>query len=94
MINEEMARRFWPGDDPVGKRLKYGLDPSAKAMENLIGVVADMRRQRLDEPAIPYMFQPGVSRRWISLSARSAIPRRYAMQSAAQLHELDPSAPA
>ena len=26
----------------------------------MVGVVADMRRQRLDEPAIPYMFQPGV----------------------------------
>jgi putative ABC transport system permease protein len=61
VINEEMARRFWPGQDPVGKRLKYGLDPGAKGpWKTVVGVVADMRRQRLDEPAIPYMFQPGV----------------------------------
>jgi predicted permease len=61
VINEEMARRFWPGQDPIGKRLKYGLDPGANMpWKTVVGVVMDMRRQRLDEPAIPYMFQPGV----------------------------------
>jgi predicted permease len=63
VINQEMARRFWPGQDPVGKRLKYGLDPNSKSpWKTVVGVVADMRRQRLDEPAIPYMFQPGINR--------------------------------
>jgi predicted permease len=63
VINEEMARRFWPGQDPLGKRLKYGLDPAANIpWKTVVGVVTDMRRQRLDEPAIPYMFQPGITR--------------------------------
>jgi putative ABC transport system permease protein len=63
VINEEMARRYWPGQDPVGKRFKYGLDPGSKApWKTVVGIVADMRRQRLDEPAIPYMFQPGINR--------------------------------
>jgi predicted permease len=61
VINEEMARRYWPGQDPVGKKLKYGLDPGAKnPWKTVVGVVADMRRQRLDEAAIPYMFMPGI----------------------------------
>jgi predicted permease len=61
VINEEMARRYWPGEDPIGRRFKYGLDPnSAQPWKTVAGVVADMRRQRLDEPAIPYMFRPGV----------------------------------
>ena len=60
VINEEMARRYWQGEDPVGKRFKYGLDPGSKdPWKTVVGVVADMRRQRLDEPAIPCMFQPG-----------------------------------
>ena len=61
VINEEMARRFWPGQDPLGKRFKHGLDPGGdQPWKTVVGVVADMRRQRLDEPAIPCMFQPGV----------------------------------
>ncbi len=94
VINEEMARRFWPGDDPVGKRLKYGLDPSAnQPWKTVIGVVADMRRQRLDEPAIPYMFQPGVQPQ-MDIAVRAAgdpLALRDAIR--AQLQALDPSAP-
>ena len=72
VINEEMARRYWPGQDPLGKRLKYGLDPGAKSpWKTVVGVVADMRRQRLDEPAIPYMFMPGFNRQ-MDLAVRTA----------------------
>ena len=61
VINEEMARRFWPGEDPIGRRFKYGLDPGAgMPWKTVVGIVADMRRQRLDEAAIPYMFRPGI----------------------------------
>jgi putative ABC transport system permease protein len=61
VINEEMAQRFWPGEDPVGKRFKHGLDPGPDTpWKTVVGVVADMRRQRLDEPVIPCMFQPGI----------------------------------
>jgi putative ABC transport system permease protein len=94
VINEEMARRFWPGDDPIGKRLKYGLDPAAnQPWKTVVGVVADMRRQRLDEPAIPYMFQPGVQPQ-MDIAVRAAgDPALLRDAIRAQLHELDPSAP-
>ena len=90
-----MARRFWPGEDPVGKRFKYGLDPSANMpWTTVVGVVADMRRQRLDEAPIPYMFQAGRrSRRWTSLSARAAIPTRSGARFAREMEALDPAAP-
>jgi len=94
VINEEMARRFWPGDDPIGKRLKYGLDPSAnQPWKTVIGVVADMRRQRLDEPAIPYMFQPGVQSQMDIAVRAVGDPALLRDAIRAQLHELDPSAP-
>jgi putative ABC transport system permease protein len=76
VIDEEMARRFWLDQDPIGRRLKYGLDPGANMpWKTVVGIVADMRRQRLDGPAIPYMFRPGVIPRWTSSSARQAILR-------------------
>ena len=94
VINEEMARRFWPGQDPVGRRLKYGLDPASKnPWKTVVGVVADMRRQRLDEPAIPYMFQPGfISQMDIAIrTAGDPTLLRDAIR--AEMRALDPLAP-
>lgn len=94
VINEEMARRFWPGQDPVGKRLKYGLDPSApNPWKTVVGVVADMRRQRLDEPAIPYMFQPGYHRQMDIAVRTLADPATARDAIRAEMRALDPSVP-
>jgi putative ABC transport system permease protein len=94
VINEEMGRRFWPGQDPLGKRLKYGLDPGAKMpWKTVVGVVADMRRQRLDEPAIPYMFQPGVASQ-MDIAVRTAgDPDRLRDAIRAEMRALDPTVP-
>jgi len=94
VINQEMARRFWPGEDPIGKRLKYGVDPRANnPWITVVGVVADMRRQRLDEAAIPYMFQAGVIGQ-MDLAVRTAgdpEPLRNAIR--AEMRALDPGVP-
>jgi putative ABC transport system permease protein len=94
VINEEMGRRFWPGQDPIGKRLKYGLDPGAKMpWKTVVGVVADMRRQRLDEPAIPYMFQPGVAAQ-MDIAVRTAgDPDKLRDAIRAEMRALEPAAP-
>jgi predicted permease len=94
VINEEMARRFWPGEDPVGKRLKYGLDPAASnPWKTVVGVVADMRRQRLDEPAIPYMFQPGFNRQSDIVLRTTADPDTSREAVRAVMRGLDPTIP-
>jgi predicted permease len=60
VINEAMARRFWPGGDPLGKRITYGENPGPNAQwSRVVGVVADMRRETLDRPAFPTIFWPG-----------------------------------
>jgi predicted permease len=93
-INEEMARRFWPGQDPIGKRLKYGFDPAAKIpWKTVVGVVADMRRQRLDEPAIPYMFQPGINGQ-MDIAVRTINDPELSREAIrAEMRALDPSVP-
>src|SRR4029078_7350654 len=60
MINEMLARRYWPNEDPIGKHLK--LARRNKSME-IIGVVGDVQRFDADskiEPEIywPYLQEP------------------------------------
>jgi putative ABC transport system permease protein len=94
VINEEMARRFWPGEEALGKRIKYGLDPAAQnPWKTVVGVVSDMRRQRLDERAIPYMFQPGIIRQMDIAVRASNDANRLREPIRAELRALDPVVP-
>jgi putative ABC transport system permease protein len=56
IINDAMARRTWPGHDPVGRRLKLGPRDSDRPWYTVVGVVGDMRRQGLEREPVPQMF--------------------------------------
>ena len=56
IINDAMARRSWPGRDPVGRRFKLGPPDSDGPWYTVVGVVGDMRRQGLEREALPQMF--------------------------------------
>ena len=55
MVNETFARRFWPGEDPVGRRLSQTADPDR--MTEVIGVVRDGHYVTLGEDR-PYVWLP------------------------------------
>jgi putative ABC transport system permease protein len=56
VINEAMARRHWPNEDPVGQRFTIGA-PNGGPM-TIVGVAADVRQMGLDVPADPEFFMP------------------------------------
>ena len=58
VINEAMARTYWPGEDAVGKRFKLGGPNSPNPWLAVAGVVADIRQMGLEEPAKPEMYLP------------------------------------
>src|SRR5215468_5100765 len=60
IINETMARGFFPNQDPVGKRvfMHWGSGPPPAYM--IIGVVADIKDLGLDTPVDPTVYWPGV----------------------------------
>jgi putative ABC transport system permease protein len=43
IINETLARRVWPGEDPIGKRLKQGFPEDPNPWREVIGVVANVK---------------------------------------------------
>ena len=55
VINETMARTFWPGENPVGRRIGGGTDPTNAQWWEIIGVVADARAAAsVGEPGVPF----------------------------------------
>jgi predicted permease len=56
IINNAMARRSWPGHNPVGRRFKLGPRNSDSPWYTVVGVVGDMRRQGLEREPFPQMF--------------------------------------
>lgn len=54
VINEAMARTYWPNEDPLGKRLK--LSPLAPAWTTVVGVVADARTESLESARVPVLY--------------------------------------
>ena len=56
IINEALARRSWPGHDPVGRRFTFGPRSADSPWYTVVGVVGDMRRQGLEREALPQIF--------------------------------------
>jgi putative ABC transport system permease protein len=56
IINDALARRSWPGQDPVGRRFKLGPQDPDGPWYTVVGVVGNMRRQGLEREALPQMF--------------------------------------
>ena len=47
IIDEQFARKYWPGEDAVGKRIRFGSDESAPSLE-IVGVVGRVKMEGLD----------------------------------------------
>jgi putative ABC transport system permease protein len=54
IVNESMAREFWHGEDPMGKRLHFG-DPQWRT---IVGVVGDVHHHGLGVEPAPEMYVP------------------------------------
>ena len=56
LINDTMARRYWPGEDPVGKRLK--LDNGEPEWVEVVGILGDVRQLALESEPGAEMYIP------------------------------------
>jgi putative ABC transport system permease protein len=61
VINETAARRLWPGDDPIGKRIRLNDVTDANGAE-VVGVVADVRYHPVEAEITPDAYLPFLQR--------------------------------
>ena len=76
IINDSMAKQYWPGQDPLGSRIRYARSREVRWMI-VVGVVADVKANGLDHPDDPTIYTPIFQkqeewRRWATIAIRSA----------------------
>jgi putative ABC transport system permease protein len=54
VVNEALARTFWPNGDAIGKRVK--LSPRAAVWTTVVGIVADARTESLADAHVPHLY--------------------------------------
>lgn len=102
IVNEEAARRFWPGRTPVGERISFsaafGREGQANAVGwEVVGVVGDVRALGLDREVQPeiYFLNAQSTWRWHSFVVRTAAADPLQVVSSVRrvVAELDPNLP-
>lgn len=91
VINEAMAQRYWPGEDPLGERILYG------APWTIVGVVADVKHFGLDSDAAAEVYlnhpQYPFSRDLAVVISASEDPTSVTERAREQVWALDPNLP-
>jgi predicted permease len=74
IVNQTMAEKFWPGEDPIGKR--FSMDRAPKRFMEIVGVVAQSAYNTMGEEAQPFFYLP-LAQSWNpinTIEVRSSAP--------------------
>jgi predicted permease len=55
IIDESTARKYWPTGDPLGRRVRFGKDPT-KPWTTVVGIIKDIKSDGLDIDGIPHIY--------------------------------------
>jgi putative ABC transport system permease protein len=58
VVDEALAKHFWPNESAVGKRIKHQGDTSSTRWMTIVGVVANVKHNRIDEKADLQLYEP------------------------------------
>jgi len=53
IVNEAMARRFWPNENPIGRRITLGLPRPDNPWVTIVGIAKDLPHRAIDSPPEP-----------------------------------------
>jgi predicted permease len=58
IVNRTLAEHYWPGQDPIGKRLKIGVPESPTPWMTVVGEIADIKQTSADAPTLNQLYTP------------------------------------
>jgi predicted lysophospholipase L1 biosynthesis ABC-type transport system permease subunit len=58
IVNKKLAEQSWPGEDPIGKRLRIGTETMKTPWATVVGEVADVKEQSPDVPSKQQYYVP------------------------------------
>lgn len=94
LISETAAQRWWPNQDPIGRRVKVpGFDYTPQPWRTVVGVVQDVKQAGLDAPHTMQIYLPHAQYRngYLTLVVRTkSDPLSLAEEVRQQIHSLDP----
>jgi putative ABC transport system permease protein len=96
LINESLARRVFPNEDPIGKRVSFGTPRTQADWREIIGVVGDARHHTLEtepEPRGYDLFEQSSSASMFVVLRPASDPVRLAQAARNRVRELEPEAP-
>ena len=94
IINEAMARRFWPGQDPIGRQVTFGV--GNRPSFEIVGVVRTGKYHSLRETPEPFMYRPIAqfySYRTTLIVRTANDPGPMLATAEREIHQLDPNLP-
>ena len=97
IINETFARRIFPREDPLGKRLVIPRNKDDHSYSEIVGIVKDVKYERLTEPSRPYFYLPLLQRYesgvMLLVRSRDGSPAALAGRLATEVQALDKNFP-
>ncbi len=93
IINETMARKWWPKENPLGQRIKQGFPQDKTPFREVVGVVGDVKEEGPDLPQRTEVFLPDsqeVSAGLTLLVRTGPEPMEMARTVVNELHAMDP----
>jgi predicted permease len=96
VIDQLMADTLWPGEDPIGRRIKYGEAASSSPWESVVGVVGRVKEYGLDADARMAFYRPhgqSAARTMYVVVASSVDPSSLASAVGRQIHAVDADLP-
>ncbi len=97
IVDENLAAQFWPGEDPIGKRIKNGYVKSDRPWLEVVGVVRHVRNRDLSAPSRIQIYWPYSQEPWpfggLAIRAASGDPKLLARAAERAIHDADPETP-